>query len=226
MVTIKKALLIFDLDDTLVHSRIDFQTLGQWVREQVKSRKLTELSDEELSTMSVSQMLHLVEAFDRRRGTGHAPELWRKVEEAEMAGAMRATVEEGAQAVLQQLQEEGYLLTILTNNSRRVAETVLTRFSLLPYIDLVLTRDEVKVLKPDPTGLLMLKEKYKDRAARMFYIGDIWIDGAAANQAGIPFIGFNCSDPRNIRMVDNVSNLAELARLVEEICSAGKGGLS
>ncbi|NLL19414.1 MAG: HAD family hydrolase [Clostridia bacterium] len=222
---INKALLIFDLDDTLVHSRIDFVTLGQWVRGELVRRGLTELPEAELVRMSVSQMLKLAEDYDGSQSTGHAAELWRKVEEAELAGAMRATVEDGAQAVLKSLKANGYLLSILTNNSRRVADTVLERFGLGTFIHTVMTRDEAKVLKPDPTGLLMLKDKYKDQVARMFYIGDAWIDGMAANRAGIPFIGFNCNDPRGISMVGNVSNLPELARLVEDICSAGEGDL-
>lgn len=224
MMGINKALLIFDLDDTLVHSRIDFVTLGKWIRGELVQRGLTELAEEELVPMSVSQMLKLAEDYDSSQGTDHATELWRKVEEAEMAGALRATVEHGAQEVLQTLNANGYLLSILTNNSRRVADTVLERFGLRNFIHTVMTRDEAKVLKPDPTGLLMLKDKYKDRVARMFFIGDNWIDGVAANRAGIPFIGFNCQDPRGVSMVDNVSNLPELAKLVDEICSVGKGG--
>lgn len=225
MVAIKRALLIFDLDDTLVHSRIDFDTLGKWIREQLLSRGLVEHTIlGELLSMSVSQMLHLAENYDEREGTAHGPELWQKVVEAEMEGALQATLEERAKEVLGNLQDKGFILSILTNNSGMVARMVLERFALDKYIDTVMTRDEMKVLKPDPTGLLLLKEKYRKQVAKMFFIGDNWIDGLAANRAEIPFIGFNCDEPRDIIMVDNVSSLVELVKLLEEICPVVRGG--
>lgn len=224
MAIVNKGLLIFDLDDTLVHSRIDFDTLGRWVREQLIKRGVAQSDDEKLATMSVSQMLHLTEAFDRKMGTQHGVELWRKVEEAEMEGALRATVEDGAPEVLSKLKDQGFILCILTNNSRLVATTVLEKFSLDKYIDTVMTRDEVTVLKPDPEGLLRLKQKYRSEVDKMFFIGDNWIDGVAANRAGIPFIGFNCLEPRDVDMVGNVSNLGELVKLLDEICPPEEGG--
>lgn len=223
MAIVSKGLLIFDLDDTLVHSRIDFDTLGRWVREQLINRRIAQ-DDEKLAAMSVSQMLQVTEAFDRKMGTQHGKELWRKVEEAEMEGALRATVEDGAQDVLSKLKARGFILCILTNNSRSVATTVLKKFSLDKYIDTVMTRDEVSRLKPDPEGLLRLKQKYQAQVDKMFFIGDNWIDGVAANRAGIPFIGFNCMDPRDVAMVGNVSNLDELVILLDEICPAEEGG--
>lgn len=223
MAIANKGLLIFDLDDTLVHSRIDFNTLGRWVREQLIKRGISQ-DEGRLVSMSVSQMLHLTEAFDREMGTRHGAELWRKVEEAEMEGALRATVEEGAQAVLSKLKVQGFILCILTNNSRLVATTVLKKFSLDQYIDTVMTRDEVSALKPDPEGLLRLKQKYQALVDKMFFIGDNWIDGVAANRAGIPFIGFNCTEPRDVAMVGNVSNLGELVGLLDEICPPEEGG--
>lgn len=223
MIIIKSALLIFDLDDTLVHSRIDFDILGRWVREQIQLRQISELTSLELVKMSVSQLLHLAEAYDQQEGTAHGEELWEKVVEAEMEGALRATVEDGAQEVLGELKDRGFVLNILTNNSRLVAQTVLERFSLEGFIDTVMTRDEVKILKPDPAGLLLLKGMYWEQVEEMFFIGDSWIDGLAANRAQIPFIGFNCNEPRDISMIGNVSNLPELVKLLEDLCPKVRG---
>ncbi|MGI6552603.1 MAG: HAD family hydrolase [Bacillota bacterium] len=113
-------------------------------------KNITKLSADELSTMSVSQMLKLVEEYDRAKGTSHGQELWEKVEETEYQGMMQATVEQGADEVLQKLQERGFILTVLTNNSRKTADTVLQRFGLVDFFEQVATRDEVEELKPHP----------------------------------------------------------------------------
>lgn len=210
--------MIFDMDDTLVHSRIDFQALSQWFIKELQKRNISPPLGEDLAQMSVSQMLQLAEAHDERAGTYHGLELWQKVEEAEMEGARRATVEADAQAVLAELKGRDFVLSIFTNNSSLVANKVLDRFSLDKYIDTVITRDEAKALKPDPTGLLMLKKRYQQQVKEMFFIGDSWIDGIAANRAQIPFIGFNCHEPRGVEMLHNVFSLPDLARLLEEVC--------
>ncbi|HHW06149.1 MAG TPA: HAD family hydrolase [Clostridia bacterium] len=211
------------MDDTLVHSKIDFDTLGKWMRRELVDRGIAR-DGRELAAMSVSQLLQLADLFDREHGTGHGAELWRKVEEAEMEGMARATVEDGAPGVLAELKARGFVLCILTNNTRLVATTVLRKFSLDQYIDTLMTREEVTRLKPDPEGLLRLKEKYREQVDRVFFVGDSWIDGLAANRAGIPFIGFNCLEPRDVEMVDNVSNLRELVRLLREISPLEEGG--
>lgn len=218
----KPALLIFDLDDTLVHSKIDFVKLGKWIREQMIGRQIIGNQHKELSSMSISQMLHLAKEYDSKKGTLHAGELWQKVEEAEREGALRATIEEDARKVLDGLKEKDYILGIFTNNSSLVAKTVLDRFSLTDFIDKTVTRDEVRFLKPDPEGLLLLKEKFEDQVNKMFFIGDSWIDGLAANRAQIPFIGFNCSEPRETRMLHNVFSLPELATYLDNICLLGR----
>lgn len=214
-----KGLLIFDLDDTLVHSKIDFDAIARWLRGELVARGIAR-EHPELAAMSVSQLLQLADLFDREHGTNHGAEFWSKIEEAEMEGMGRATVEEGAAEVLAELKARGFILCILTNNTRLVATTVLQKFALDRYIDTLVTREQVSMLKPDPEGLLRLKEKYEAQVDRMFFVGDSWIDGLAANRAGIPFIGFNCREPRDVEMVANVSNLRQLVKLLDEICAS------
>lgn len=218
---VKPTLLIFDLDDTLVHSRMDFVTLGRWMRERIMEKNITELSAGELSTMSVSQMLKLVDDFDRAKGTSHGQELWEKVEETEYQGMMQATVEQGVDEVLQKLRERGFILAVLTNNSRKTADTVLQRFGLLDFFDEVVTRDEVEELKPHPAGISFIKNRYAARVSEIYYIGDNWIDGEAARAAGVPFIGFNLRGKKEVPMVAHVSKLEELLDFFPQVSLPG-----
>jgi phosphoglycolate phosphatase len=83
----------------------------------------------------------------------------------------------------------GYGTAIWTNNDRVVADHVLGRFGLLAHLDLVVTRDDVTQLKPDPDGLRVVRARWPD-AAHIVVVGDSWVDGAAAQAAGVPFIAF------------------------------------
>jgi phosphoglycolate phosphatase len=87
------------------------------------------------------------------------------------------------------LKELGFATAIWTNNDRVVADFVLTRFGLSRHLDLVVTRDEMRRLKPDPDGLRVVRERWPD-AARIVVVGDSWVDGLAAQAAGVPFIAY------------------------------------
>jgi phosphoglycolate phosphatase len=87
------------------------------------------------------------------------------------------------------MQSLGYATAIWTNNDRVVADFVLTRFGLLPHLDLVVTRDDVLHLKPDPDGLRVVRARWPD-APSIVVVGDSWVDGAAAEAGGVPFIAY------------------------------------
>jgi phosphoglycolate phosphatase len=83
----------------------------------------------------------------------------------------------------------GFSTALCTNNDRVVADFVLARFDLSPHLDLIVTRDEMRRLKPDPDGLRVVRERWPD-ADRIVVVGDSWVDGAAAQAGGAPFIAY------------------------------------
>jgi phosphoglycolate phosphatase len=87
------------------------------------------------------------------------------------------------------LKQLGFATAIWTNNDRVVADFVLARFDLLPHLDLVVTRDDVVQLKPDPDGLRVVRGRWPE-AERIVVVGDSWVDGAAAQAGGVPFIAY------------------------------------
>ena len=66
---------------------------------------------------------------------------------------------------------------------------MLARFELLSHLDLIVTRDEMRRLKPDPDGLRVVRERWPD-ADQIVVVGDSWVDGAAAQAGGVPFIAY------------------------------------
>jgi len=83
----------------------------------------------------------------------------------------RATLIPFAREAVSAMKQLGFATAIWTNNDRVVADFVLARFDLLPHLDLVVTRDEVRRLKPDPDGLRVVRERWPD-ASRIVVVGD------------------------------------------------------
>jgi len=100
-----------------------------------------------------------------------------------------ASLEPFAVEVVAGLRAAGVATAIWTNNDRVVADVVLARFGLAPHLDLVVTRDDVRRLKPDPDGLRVVRDRWP-HASRIVVVGDSWVDGAAAQAGGVPFIAY------------------------------------
>lgn len=213
--------IVFDLDNTLVHSRIDFagirRDLGALLLESgvVREPILTEGP----KRRSIGQIIELGERHDAEHGTRLGSLMWEIVEEYERAGMRLATVEPDAAPTLAELRRRGHPLGILTNNSRTSALEALRKFGLLPYFDAVLGREDVPAMKPSPSGLHVARERFGDRAAGLIMVGDSYLDGLAARQGGHPFVGFRPRpgdleehgiEPRAI-----VGDLAELLDLLK-----------
>ena len=181
-------LVIFDLDNTVVHSAIDFAAIRRDLIALLRGRGAAPGSDAELTRLSIGQIIALGEAHDRRAGTDLGAASWRIVLEYERVGMRRATVEEGAAGSLRALRDARFRLAVLTNNARPATLEALDKFGLTAEFDLVISRDEV-AMKPDPAGIALARATLEP-AGRTVMVGDSWLDGTAARRAGVPFIAF------------------------------------
>jgi phosphoglycolate phosphatase len=125
----------------------------------------------------------------------------------------QATLEPFAREAVAALKQLGFATAIWTNNDRVVADFVLARFDLLPHLDLIVTRDEVERLKPDPDGLRVVRERWPD-AERIVVVGDSWVDGLAAQAGGVPFVAYRPDvaemEQRGVVMVAQIRSLLDL----------------
>jgi phosphoglycolate phosphatase len=116
----------------------------------------------------------------------------------------------------------GWATAVWTNNARAISLAALERCGLLPLFDLVVTRDDMAALKPDPDGWRVISSHFGLREA--IVIGDSWVDGVAAAAAGVPFIAYraNQADLERWR-VTPVAHLADLALLPAWLTARGNG---
>jgi phosphoglycolate phosphatase len=178
--------IVFDLDNTLVHSKIDFPAMRQRVIDVVGRTEMLLPVESQLATLAVAEIIEL--AVDQGASTKTVADIWEAVTDEETQGMKLASVEDDAAETLHALKSQGVALGLLTNNARKATLAALERFGLLEPFDLVLARDDVPALKPSPAGLQLAVERLASSGVAM--VGDASIDGIAANRCGVPFIAF------------------------------------
>lgn len=151
--------ILFDLDGTLVDTRLDFAALRR-----------------ELGFPDGIGVLEHLAALD---DPGPARAV---IDRHEMAGADAATWIDGAEQILHILRERGVPTAILTRNSR--AAVARTDAVLGLPVDLILTREDCAP-KPDPEGLLIIARRLGLDPAETLYVGDFVYDLQAARNAGM-----------------------------------------
>lgn len=210
-------LIVFDFDNTLVHSKIDFVGIRRELLDMLARSGHPDAAGDalvdRLSRLSIGEIIEV--------GTAHDPafhdEAWRIVLEYETAGMVAASVEPDASSTLYGLRGLGFQLAVMTNNARPATLAALDLFDLRAAFDLVLTRDEVP-MKPDPAGIVKAMTTFDAVPARTVMIGDSWLDGRAADRASVPFIGFRprpgILDERGVAYWAIVEQLGELIPLL------------
>jgi phosphoglycolate phosphatase len=226
-------LLVFDLDNTLVHSRIDFQGIRTEIIRALHGAGASDAAEAELRRLAIPELILLAEAHDERASaaveslsrhattdlrprTSLAAGCWEIVLRHEHMGMQEASVEPDADATLLELRRRGYALAVLTNNARPACEAVLRRFELRDHFEVIITRDDVEHLKPQPDGVVLARERAGGMAERVVVIGDSWIDGLAAHRGGAAFVVFRGDvEGMRARGADPTHRVARLADLLE-----------
>lgn len=165
--------LIFDIDDTIVRTGIEWSDIRS---------KLKEILGFELPKYPIAEYM-----------ARHSSELPKEkkalVEEVIKSEELRSalSVEKDLQLmqVLGRLKEIGYLIAVVTLRNKETAQLVLERLDCLKYVDLVLTRDShfsrVEQLKE---AIRLLGVEAKD----VLFFGDHFTDYEAANELNIDYV--------------------------------------
>ena len=152
--------LIFDLDNTLVDSQLDFDQM----------RRDMDLPAGQPILESIVQLP--AERAARCREILHRHE---------QVGAERATLLPGARELLAEVTRRGIHQAIATRNSRSIAEATLRRVGI--SIEVVLTRD-CGPIKPDPWPVLHACRQWGLTPAEVAVVGDFKFDVQCGRSAG------------------------------------------
>ena len=181
---------IFDLDGTLVTMEMDFASLRkqlekiyysygyppekiQWTRATIDSIKRFRAEMNE-------------SGFD---GDGALGTVKSAIYEYELQQAPLATPIPGAKALLEYLKEKGYKIAVVTRNNRDAATCSMNNTGLRQYVDLLVAREDVKTMKPDPEQFELVLSRFGVTADETVVIGDYRFEIDAGKALGCHTIG-------------------------------------
>lgn len=161
---------IFDLDGTLVDSKLDFNLM----------RKEIGISDD-------TPVLEFLEKQSDSELIKKGHEI---IDQHEWEGALKATWIEGAQEYINYLKSLNLPLGILTRNSRIATAKTCERLNI--DVDIILTRDDC-LPKPSPEGLVKMSKAWGLDPDDLIYFGDFYFDLLTARNASMAFALFQSS---------------------------------
>lgn len=162
--------IIFDLDGTLVDSRLDFAAIRR-----------------ELHCPDGVGVLEYIDTL----AEDDQPAARQVVLRHEREGAERAVWMPGAKECLARLTDAGIPVAILTRNAREIADLTLRRLGV--RIEHLLGREDAPP-KPAPDGLLQLASRWALSPDRLAYVGDFRFDLQAAGNAGMAGVYYDPQD--------------------------------
>lgn len=152
--------VIFDLDGTLVDSRLDFDLMRQ--------------------EMELPPEMAILEALTKLP-PAHADRCRQILDRHERAGAARSQLLPGVRDVLESVTRRRWQQAIVTRNSRAVTEATLQGVAL--HFAHVMTRDDGPV-KPHPWPIERLCHDWQVNPAEVVMIGDYRFDIECGRAAG------------------------------------------
>jgi phosphoglycolate phosphatase len=208
-------LLIFDLDGTLIDSRLD---IANAVNAMLTHLGRSVLSNERVYTYVGNGAPVLVR---RALGEGATPAEFQAGLEFFLQYYAAHDVDytvlyPGVHASLDRLRDAGKRMAVLTNKPNSMTSQILEVLGVLPHFFRVYGGDSFPQKKPDPAGIqALLEETGIDRRGAMM-IGDSGVDVATARNAGIACCGVtygfqpeSLADPAPDLLVDTMEQFAD-----------------
>jgi len=177
-------LIIFDMDDTLVGTHELIAASLEHASSEYSCRKLDDSVVAMISGYTLSRVLsqrvpyhYLDTALGRYYG--YFKEHFRTT----------AKIYPSMQETLALLREKGIVLATLTGASRKWAAITLQESKLLKFFSVVLTSDDVRHPKPDPTGIIAIMSQLGVDKEHTSYVGDEVKDIRTSRNASVQSIG-------------------------------------
>ncbi|MCK7614339.1 phosphoglycolate phosphatase [Roseibium sediminicola] len=122
-------------------------------------------------------------------------------------------------ATLTTLKQAGHALAVCTNKPAAPAHEILTDLGLASFFDDLIGGDSLPSRKPDPEGLLILRDRLG--SGPVVYVGDSEVDAQTAQNAGVPFAlfteGYRKSPVGEIPHTVRFSKFNDLPQQVESL---------
>ncbi len=159
--------IIFDLDGTLVDSRLDFDAMRH--------------------EMGLPRGLPILEGLASIPDGPERDRMLEVLRKHELRGADESVPFEGVFEFLGHVNDLGISTAVLTRNSRETTERTLKRWGL--RFSQIVTREDAPP-KPDPAGVRLIADRWGLPVQQIIVIGDYLFDLQAGRRAGMRSVLF------------------------------------
>lgn len=181
--------VLFDLDGTLVETDIDFAKLRA-----ATLQLIAEYGVDTSPLQSLDALGAVEHAANQLRSEGKVHEgeelrrrAFARLQAMEMAYCATPRPVPSMYDLLNDLQDTGARIGIITRNDRQVALRTLEQLQI-PY-DLLVSRDDVPNVKPHPQHVTVALQAWNITPEQCVVVGDYWMDVAAGKAAGCRTVG-------------------------------------
>jgi phosphoglycolate phosphatase len=181
-------LLIFDLDGTLIDSRLDLANSVNATRETMGKGALPH----ELISSFVGNGAPVL--IRRAMGPEASDEQVREALEFFLNHYRRHAVDytglyPGVRGALDRLYHAGMKLAVLTNKPVRISKSIMEHFGLMPLMFRIYGGNSFEHKKPHRIGIDTLRSEAGAEAGQTWMVGDSYVDVQTARNAGVPCCG-------------------------------------
>jgi HAD superfamily hydrolase (TIGR01549 family) len=180
---------VFDLEDTLVEtppwssrqSRLEFRrkTKQKLIDLGVPASVLAGIERATIMRNKASE--YVEQKFRKTEAAKLKQEMEKFLSRYELDSARKSKLFADTTPTLKNIRRLGLRMALVTNTSAKAANVILRRHGLGRYFDVIITREDVKKLKPDPEGVLLALKRF--RVKTFFSVGDLIYDVLAAKRA-------------------------------------------
>jgi len=210
--------VLFDFDGTIIDSSLQIA--------EAKRAFLKRLKDLGINPGKISsrKSAELIITYLERHRVADRVFLRRVLEESfkpyEAEAAERAKLKPGAREVLTKLRSIGYKTALVSNNSRKCINRVMERLELESLFDTIISREDVRRLKPHEEPILKAIDRLKSTPWKSLYVGDSIVDVIAGRRAGTYVVALaEIVSPENSHrpdyVIEKLEDLLEVIRLLE-----------
>jgi len=218
--------VVFDLDGTIVDFNLDYKSARaeviQFLGNQGFPQSIFSLNE------SVFEMLKKLEIYvhNHRISDKDYSKLRRAVlailEKYEMESATSTQLVPGILETLQALKKMKLKLGLFTVNSKKSTEHMLSTFRLKPFFQVVVTRESVPSVKPNPIHLETALKSLRVKPEETVVVGDSVWDMKAAKELHVFSVGVSTgvSSPEELTRAGAdclISSPIDLIALIEKI---------
>ncbi len=218
--------IMLDLDGTIAIFNLDYKTVRALVKAYLISKRVPAsiLSLKE----SVFEMLKKTELWAKHSGksTKFLEEINRGAleitEKFELDAADKTSLLPGVLDTLKALKDEGFKIGLCTINSEKSVNRILKRFKIADFFDVVISRNQVQHVKPDPEHLSTALKVLEVTPSETVIVGDSRVDIRSAKELKAIAVGIPTGVSTVKQLTDAgadyiITSMSDLPRLLKKM---------